>query len=406
MRRRGQQPKIPEHTYETLSVQNFAQIRDATVSFGDLTVLVGPQGSGKSLLLQLFKLALDAPEVLSALHDAGHTVGTSEEVLDVYFGQGMHHAWRKETEVRVGKKLLLPEKLARGRKVESRPASMFYIPAHRATLLADGWPAPFARLNADTPAIARLFSQNLFSLFGDKSETELFPVPRRLKDEYRTAIDNAVFHGGRVQLNKETLRKRLELQFGEARLPFMTWTAGQREFTPLLLGLYHLLPARKYRKVPEIDWVVIEEPEMGLHPRAISVVMLLVLDLLWRGYRVIISTHAPLVLDVVFALRNLQEQGAKPGLLAKAFDIPANKRTYPVLNAALTKSLRTYAMHFEESTDKPSVVAQDISGLDPSAENVVASGKTALSVTSTEYKQMIKAGVQLAGGVLRLPSSR
>lgn len=65
----------------------------------------------------------------------------------------------------------------------------------------------------------------------------------------------------------------------------MTWTAGQREFTPLLLGLYHLLPPRNRIKQPDIEWVVIEEPEMGLHPQAITVVMLLVLDLLWRGYR-------------------------------------------------------------------------------------------------------------------------
>lgn len=387
MRRPARAPQIPEHTYETLSVQNFAQIRQATVSFGDLTVLVGPQGSGKSLILQLFKLALDAPEVLSALRDAGHTVGTREEILDVYFGQGMHHAWHKKTDVRVGKKTLVPEKLARSRA--SKNASMFYIPAHRATLLADGWPSPFARLNADTPAIARLFSQNLFALFGDPHDTELFPVPRRLKEEYRTAIDNAVFHGGRVQLDKEALRKRLELRYGDARLPFMTWTAGQREFTPLLLGLYHLLPARQQRKVPEIDWVVIEEPEMGLHPRAISVVMLLVLDLLWRGYRVIISTHAPLVLDVVFAIRQLQEHGANHHLLAKAFDIPANKRTNPVLKEVFTKSLRTYAMHFEESADEPSVVATDISGLDPSAENLVEAGWGGLTAFSSNFNRVV-----------------
>jgi len=35
-----------------LSVRNFAQISEATVELADLTVLVGPQGTGKSLLLQ------------------------------------------------------------------------------------------------------------------------------------------------------------------------------------------------------------------------------------------------------------------------------------------------------------------------------------------------------------------
>ncbi|MBK9260537.1 MAG: hypothetical protein IPM54_12005 [Polyangiaceae bacterium] len=36
----------------------------------------------------------------------------------------------------------------------------------------------------------------------------------------------------------------------------------------------------------------------------------------------------------------------------------------------------------------------------------VASGKTALSVNTTEYRQMVKAGIVLAGGCLRLPLSR
>jgi energy-coupling factor transporter ATP-binding protein EcfA2 len=384
-------PSPPMHTYQTVRVENFAQIRDATIEFGDLTVLVGPQGSGKSLVLQLFKLALDAPEILSALHDAGHTVDTADEILDVYFGQGMHHGWREETRVTIGNKPLMPSKLpSRSRRSKAmRGANMFYIPAHRATLLADGWPSPFAKLNADTPAIARLFSQNLFSLFGDPRDTELFPVPRRLKEEYRTAIDDAVFHGGRVQLDKETLRKRLELRFGEARLPFMTWTAGQREFTPLLLGLYHLLPARRTRKVPEIDWVVIEEPEMGLHPRAISVVMLLVLDLLWRGYRVILSTHAPLVLDVVFAIRKMQEHAAKPSLLCKAFGITANKSTKQVMRAALDKSLRTFAMNF----DGDSVVARDISGLDPSAADPIEAGWGGLTSFSSNFNAIVAEAV-------------
>ena len=41
--------------------------------------------------------------------------------------------------------------------------------------------------------------------------------------------------------------------------------------------------------------------EMGLHPRAIAVVMLMVFELMARGYRVCISTHSPQVLDAVWA---------------------------------------------------------------------------------------------------------
>jgi hypothetical protein len=194
-----------------------------------------------------------------------------------------------------------------------KQGSVFFIPAHRALLLAEGWPAPFMKLNADTPVVARLFSQNLYQRFSGRDASVLFPVERLLKEEYRRLIDRAVFHGGGIQLEKDGLRRRLKLVFTSkenekgVRLPFMTWTAGQREFTPLLLGLYHVLPPRKDTKRPDIDWVVIEEPEMGLHPQAIAVFMLLVLDLLWRGYRVVVSTHSPLILDVVWAIRRVAE---------------------------------------------------------------------------------------------------
>src|SRR5258708_5490284 len=103
----------------------------------------------------------------------------------------------------------------------------------------------------------------------------------------------------------------------------MTWTAGQREFTPLLLGLYPLLTPRSQLKQPGIDWVVVEEPEMGLHPQAITVFMLLVLDLLWRGYRVVLTTHSPLIITVTWMLRRLRELNARWSLVCDGFGIGA-----------------------------------------------------------------------------------
>ena len=145
-------------------------------------------------------------------------------------------------------------------------------------LISDGWAAPFQKLSSDTPVVARIFSQNLFDRFSARQSGQLFPLDRVLKKEYRTLIDRAVFHGGTVGLERDQHARRLKLTHGEAQLPFMTWTAGQREFTPLLLGLYHLLPPRNKLKEPDIDWVIIEEPEMGLHPQALTVFLLLTLD--------------------------------------------------------------------------------------------------------------------------------
>jgi hypothetical protein len=81
----------------------------------------------------------------------------------------------------------------------------------------------------------------------------------------------------------------------ESTLPlwFVRWAAG---FVPL--RFYWLLPPTKVPRRQEVEWVVIEEPEAGLHPNAISAVLLLILDLLARGYRVCLSTHSPHVLMV------------------------------------------------------------------------------------------------------------
>jgi len=47
------------NTVERLRIENFGPIVEAEVEFGDLTVFVGSQATGKSLFLQIFKLLQD-----------------------------------------------------------------------------------------------------------------------------------------------------------------------------------------------------------------------------------------------------------------------------------------------------------------------------------------------------------
>ena len=42
-----------------LQLKNIGQITDADIRFGDLTVFVGPQATGKSIALQFLKLLVD-----------------------------------------------------------------------------------------------------------------------------------------------------------------------------------------------------------------------------------------------------------------------------------------------------------------------------------------------------------
>lgn len=60
-------PATQRGTMPVLHVRNFAQIEDARIEFGDLTILVGPQATGKSLVLQWFKAAIDMGEIFAAL---------------------------------------------------------------------------------------------------------------------------------------------------------------------------------------------------------------------------------------------------------------------------------------------------------------------------------------------------
>lgn len=353
----------------TLTVKRFAQIQEATVRFGDLTVLVGPQASGKSLMLQWFKMALDAREVVPALEEAGNDVKDESSLVDLMFGEGMSHAWSHgdgDTEVKLNGKLVVPKSWTRIKA--KQPGKVFYIPAHRSMLLAEGWPAPFQKLNADTPVVARLFSQNLYQRFSGRKAEPLFPVPRILKEVYRQRIDDAVFHGGSLELDKQGLRYQLRLTFqGGAHLPFMAWTAGQREFAPMLLGLYHVLTPRKEKKLHDVDWVVVEEPEMGLHPQAIEVFLLLVLDMLWRGYKVVISTHSPAILEALWAFRWLKAVKQGPQLLCEAFDVPASAPMKKVAKHALSCDHRVYHMRVDPATRM--VTSQDISELDAWADD-------------------------------------
>ena len=52
---------------QSLCVQNFGPIKNVDVNFGDLTILIGPQASGKSLFLELFKLVKDKAHIVSTL---------------------------------------------------------------------------------------------------------------------------------------------------------------------------------------------------------------------------------------------------------------------------------------------------------------------------------------------------
>ncbi len=374
-----------------LSIRNFGQIGDAELEFGDLTVIVGAQGTGKSLALQWLKTAMDGKQIVSALREAGQRAEPGV-LIDLIFGVGMGTAWRSDSEILLDGAKIEPKSISRLGNGKERA---FFIPAHRSMLISDGWAAPFQKLTSDTPVVARIFSQNLFDRFSARGGDQLFPVPRLLKQEYRKLIDSAVFHGGSIALELDPQHaKRLKLTHDKAGLPFMTWATGQREFTPLLLGLYHLLPRTKKRKQPEIEWVIVEEPEMGLHPQALTVFLLLVLDLLWRGYRVVLSTHSAHVLTAIWMLRRLKEHNARWQLVCQGFDVTQTQSMKKVAEAALHKS---YSVHLLKFDSDGRVRSKNISNLDPGSDDENEAAWGGLTGFSSRFGEAVRAAVNEHG---------
>lgn len=219
----------------------------------------------------------------------------------------------------------------------------------------------------------------------------IFPQKGRLKQELREALDDSIFHGAQVELNTTGMRKRIQINMKGNELPFMAWSAGQREFMPLLLGIYWLMPASKTSKKTDINWVVIEEPEMGLHPRAILSVILVCLELLHRGYRLIISTHSPVLLEAVWAIRNLQNNNSDVKYLYQLFDLkptPAINELFE--NILKNKKFSTY--YFDQKED--GVEVRDISSLDAFDEDLSTADWGGLTSFSSKASEVVSQAIQ------------
>lgn len=388
-----------------LKVRNLGPIPDAEVEFGDLTVLVGPQASGKSLFLQTLKLALDRNHI----HDtfANHNVdfrADPKAFLGGYFGRGMEGMIENTPPPQVtwaGKNVTLADfsKRAKGKKRGRGvvPETLFYIPAQRVVSLPGGTTQPFTAFNYGDPYSLRYFADQVHSLLQNEfgSNEALFPLPNRLNETLRAPIAKNIFGDAKLNVELKNFTRTMTLKVGSLKegLPYLAWSAGQREFLPLLLGLYWLCTAGKVSRRDHIEWVVIEEPEMGLHPRAITTMLLLVLELLRRGYRVVISTHSPVVLDLIWAMRTIRDYNGTEKDVRKLFELASNPTTKSIADAAVQKTYRAYFFERERST-------KDISGLDPGSSTpeeaswgdlVGFSGRTADIVSDVVHRSELAA---------------
>lgn len=359
---------------ESLKIEKLGPLGSVDVSFGDLTIIVGPQASGKSVFLETLKLVDDREFIVSTLERYGYIFGRRpKKILDAYFGQGMSAMWTNQTRIESDGRTFALDALIREIPESPKPR-VFYVPAQRVVCMADGYPRNFSDFLPTTPYVVREFSEILrkFFYFGLAEQEKIFPVPQHLKGLQKKAFDNTIFHGAQLVADNSQGQYRLMLDIDGMRIPFMAWSAGQKEFMPLFLTIYCLQgPSTNLIQRDAYNTGIIEEPEMGLHPRAILSVMQQILDLMQSGYKVIISTHSSVIMEFAWAFNTLRNNSINFNrAICSLFNVRPDSSVGRMLEGIEAKEVKAYLF---EANEERIVTSTDISRLDVASDRLAES---------------------------------
>jgi hypothetical protein len=112
---------------------------------------------------------------------------------------------------------------------------------------------------------------------------------------------------------------------------------------------------------------------------------------LHRGYRLLISTHSPVLLEAVWAIRNLQNNNSDVKYLYQLFDLkPSPPITELFENILKNKKFSTY--YFDQKED--GVEVRDISSLDPFDEDLSTADWGGLTSFSSKASEVVSHAVQ------------
>lgn len=301
-----------------LEIENFKAIRTLSIDLGPLTVLVGPNDSGKSTILQALELLgrtvtrpiwepgessvfdTDPAELLTDLRDdlemrfvvTGVLGGDDPKEYRYELGfqfRGGHFLIRKE-QLRLGSSLSIDN--LGGQKhthlgqlanvADTKPVAdelssfLVAIEPHQLTLPC----GPFARLESSGFGLPALVDHLLTD------------IDRTGRDRYDKAL-------GRFSPNLTTVGARAlptqekELVFGlTSRKPV---PAREVSSGLLMAAVYVALEHLPYARF------LVEEPENGVHPRAMLLIADVLRDLARGGRQVVMTTHSPILLNYMDA---------------------------------------------------------------------------------------------------------
>lgn len=380
---------------EQFSIKNLGPISEASVEFGDLTFLVGPQATGKSLFLETLKLVSDGGHIVRTLDTYSYATGRVENILNAYYGDGMSKLWHEGTSATYEGRTYSGTSWLLEKDHEPSPKeSLLYIPAQRILSISDGRPKNFMEFNGPTPYILRYFSETLRGLLtpmkvSHKFEIEIeidpesyAPTGSTSTDILTKKFDASIFSGAKITWESDVYgQQKLFLRIDDVKIPFMSWSAGQKEYLPLMLAITYLF----LWKIP-YKYIIIEEPEMGLHPKAINAIILQLLALTQAGYRIIVSTHSPMFLEFAWAFNFLQSLKTARFNEALAEILSMNEQEKDMTNEVSTKTIKTY---FFQRDSNGKVSTKDISSLDVDDDDTIVSEWGGLSSFASKASEVV-----------------
>lgn len=373
---------------EQFSIKNLGPISEASVEFGDLTFLVGPQATGKSLFLETLKLVSDGGHIVRTLDTYSYATGRVENILNAYYGDGMSKLWHEGTSATYEGRTYSGTSWLLEKDHEPSPKeSLLYIPAQRILSISDGRPKNFMEFNGPTPYVLRHFSEALRLFFGQVTlmGDGVIGFKSDVGGAHHQTIlysraEQEIFNHADITIEEDRGQKKLFQRIDGMRVPFMSWSTGQKEFIPLLFVFYRLVDGEPYK------YVIIEEPEMGLHPRAINVIILQLLIFMQAGYRIIVSTHSPMFLEFAWAFNFLQSLKMAHFNEALAEILSMNKWEMGMTDKVSMKTIKTY---FFRRKQDGRVTSRDISSLDVDDDDTIVSEWGGLSSFASKASEVV-----------------
>lgn len=349
-----------------LIIENFSCITKAEMELGEMTIIIGPQASGKSVISKLFYFFVSLIRDQYQFIEEGKKLESFKDHIREKFEEWFPpSAWGGEKfciDFVAGKyEIRLTRVIYKGVindefrihlspfiKEHYQDLSVSYNSASKKKQEMPDWEALFQLTEISQKKLSKELGKNYFqnqlfipagrSFFTNigkavaafEQTRMLDPLTTIFGRSFATSRERSLYRqpesksrtplaklteeilGGKIKLERNS-KEYVETKDGR-KIPFSALSSGQQELFPLLFMLNNYTGITRYRALPGKRLVYIEEPEAHLFPTAQSELIMVLTQLIAsdkEGISMLITTHSPYIL-------------AKLNNLLKAGEISAN----------------------------------------------------------------------------------